>query len=187
MMAGLCKTYPSACSMKFFNFYPMPYLRVDLEAIDRVGGSNRVGEKLAEHVDPAGFKASLTKTHVGLLPHGMTRATTTAIAEQIIGHFRYRLPQGKLRTWRSEISPPLRTKRALGRALKCFRSITGALPISAAYHPGFRASCATRRRASADLPAVSFAAPRTPWGRWADLRWLSGSCCLIGRRAATGS
>jgi hypothetical protein len=56
-----------------------------------------------------------------------------------------------------------------GRALKDLRLWSSA--ISAAFRPGFRASYATRRRASADPPAVSSAALRTLWGRWADPRW----------------
>jgi hypothetical protein len=43
------------------------------------------------------------------------------------------------------------------------------------FHPGFRASCVSRRRASAGLPAASFAAPRAPWGPWADLHCLPGN------------
>jgi hypothetical protein len=65
-------------------------------------------------------------------------------------------------------------------------SASGLGLISAALHPGFRASYATRRRASANLPADSFAAHRTPWGPWPDLRWLSGNYYLSCRRAAWG-
>jgi hypothetical protein len=59
--------------------------------------------------------------------------------------------------------------------------------ISAVFHPGFRASCATRLRASANLLAASFAAPRTLSGPWAAPHWLSESYSLSCRRAATGS
>jgi hypothetical protein len=42
------------------------------------------------------------------------------------------------------------------------------------------------RGVSAHLPAASSAAPRTPWDRRADLRWPSGSCCPMHRKAAAG-
>jgi alkanesulfonate monooxygenase SsuD/methylene tetrahydromethanopterin reductase-like flavin-dependent oxidoreductase (luciferase family) len=60
-----------------------------------VGSPNTVREKLAEYQDLAGFNTSLTKTQFGTLPDEMTRANMTAIAEEILPHFRNRLPQGK--------------------------------------------------------------------------------------------
>ena len=60
-----------------------------------VGSPNTVREKLAEYQDLAGFNTSLTKTQFGTLPDDMTRANMVAIAEEIIPHFRDRLPQGK--------------------------------------------------------------------------------------------
>jgi alkanesulfonate monooxygenase SsuD/methylene tetrahydromethanopterin reductase-like flavin-dependent oxidoreductase (luciferase family) len=59
-----------------------------------VGSPNTVREKLAEYQDLAGFNNSLTKTQFGTLPDDMTRANMTAIAEEILPHFRSRLPQG---------------------------------------------------------------------------------------------
>src|SRR5712675_762658 len=59
-----------------------------------VGSPNTVREKLAEYQDLAGFNTSLTKTQFGTLPDDMTRANMTAIAEEILPHFRDRLPQG---------------------------------------------------------------------------------------------
>jgi alkanesulfonate monooxygenase SsuD/methylene tetrahydromethanopterin reductase-like flavin-dependent oxidoreductase (luciferase family) len=58
-----------------------------------VGSPNTVREKLAEYQDLAGFNTSLTKTQFGTLPDDMTRANMTAIAEEILPHFRERLPQ----------------------------------------------------------------------------------------------
>jgi alkanesulfonate monooxygenase SsuD/methylene tetrahydromethanopterin reductase-like flavin-dependent oxidoreductase (luciferase family) len=60
-----------------------------------VGSPNTVREKLAEYQDLAGFNTSLTKTQFGTLPDDMTRANMVAIAEEILPHFRNRLPQGK--------------------------------------------------------------------------------------------
>jgi alkanesulfonate monooxygenase SsuD/methylene tetrahydromethanopterin reductase-like flavin-dependent oxidoreductase (luciferase family) len=60
-----------------------------------VGSPNTVREKLAEYQDLAGFNTSLTKTQFGTLPDDMTRANMTAIAEEILPHFRNRLPQGR--------------------------------------------------------------------------------------------
>ena len=60
-----------------------------------VGSPNTVREKLAEYQDLAGFNTSLTKTQFGTLPNDMTRANMAAIAEEILPHFRNRLPQGK--------------------------------------------------------------------------------------------
>src|SRR5262249_22728735 len=60
-----------------------------------IGSPNTVREKLAEYQDLAGFNTSLTKTQFGTLPDDMTRANMTAIAEEILPHFRNRLPQGK--------------------------------------------------------------------------------------------
>jgi alkanesulfonate monooxygenase SsuD/methylene tetrahydromethanopterin reductase-like flavin-dependent oxidoreductase (luciferase family) len=59
-----------------------------------VGSPNTVREKLAEYQDLAGFNTSLTKTQFGTLPDDMARANMTAIAEEILPHFRTRLPQG---------------------------------------------------------------------------------------------
>jgi alkanesulfonate monooxygenase SsuD/methylene tetrahydromethanopterin reductase-like flavin-dependent oxidoreductase (luciferase family) len=59
-----------------------------------IGSPNTVREKLAEYQDLAGFNTSLTKTQFGTLPDDMTRANMTAIAEEILPHFRDRLPQG---------------------------------------------------------------------------------------------
>ena len=59
-----------------------------------VGSPNTVREKLAEYQDLAGFNTSLTKTQFGTLPDEMVRANMTAIAEEILPHFRDRLPQG---------------------------------------------------------------------------------------------
>ena len=60
-----------------------------------VGSPNTVREKLAEYQDLAGFNTSLTKTQFGTMPDDMTRANMAAIAEEILPHFRDRLPQGK--------------------------------------------------------------------------------------------
>jgi alkanesulfonate monooxygenase SsuD/methylene tetrahydromethanopterin reductase-like flavin-dependent oxidoreductase (luciferase family) len=60
-----------------------------------IGSPNTVREKLAEYQDLAGFNTSLTKTQFGTLPDDMTRANMTAIAEEILPHFRDRLPQGR--------------------------------------------------------------------------------------------
>jgi len=60
-----------------------------------VGSPNTVREKLAEYQDLAGFNTSLTKTQFGTLPDDMARANMTAIAQEILPHFRGRLPQGK--------------------------------------------------------------------------------------------
>jgi len=58
-----------------------------------VGSPNTVREKLAEYQDLAGFNTSLTKTQFGTLPDDMTRANMVAIAEEVLPHFRNRLPQ----------------------------------------------------------------------------------------------
>ncbi len=60
-----------------------------------VGSPNTVREKLAEYQDLAGFNTSLTKTQFGTLPDDMARANMTAIAQEILPHFRDRMPQGK--------------------------------------------------------------------------------------------
>ena len=60
-----------------------------------VGSPSTVREKLAEYQDLAGFNNSLTKTQFGTLPDDMTRANMHAIAEEILPHFRSRLPEGK--------------------------------------------------------------------------------------------
>jgi alkanesulfonate monooxygenase SsuD/methylene tetrahydromethanopterin reductase-like flavin-dependent oxidoreductase (luciferase family) len=62
-----------------------------------VGSPNTVREKLAEYQDLAGFNTSLTKTQFGTMPNDMARANMTAIAEEILPHFRDRLPQGTRR------------------------------------------------------------------------------------------
>ena len=58
-----------------------------------VGSPNTVREKLAEYQDLAGFNTSLTKTQFGTLPDDMTRANMAAIAEEVLPHFRDRVPQ----------------------------------------------------------------------------------------------
>jgi alkanesulfonate monooxygenase SsuD/methylene tetrahydromethanopterin reductase-like flavin-dependent oxidoreductase (luciferase family) len=58
-----------------------------------VGSPATVREKLAEYQDLAGFGTSLTKTQFGTLPHDMARANMTAIAEEILPHFRARAPR----------------------------------------------------------------------------------------------
>jgi hypothetical protein len=50
--------------------------------------------RLAEYQDLAGFNTSLTKTQFGTLPDEAAHANMTAIAEEILPHFRNRLPQG---------------------------------------------------------------------------------------------
>ena len=60
-----------------------------------IGSPNTVREKLAEYQDLAGFNTSLTKTQFGTMDDAMTRANMNAIAEEILPHFRERLPQGK--------------------------------------------------------------------------------------------
>jgi alkanesulfonate monooxygenase SsuD/methylene tetrahydromethanopterin reductase-like flavin-dependent oxidoreductase (luciferase family) len=59
-----------------------------------VGSPNTVRERLAEYRDLAGFNTSLTKTQFGTMPDDMTRANMAAIAQEILPHFRDRLPQG---------------------------------------------------------------------------------------------
>jgi alkanesulfonate monooxygenase SsuD/methylene tetrahydromethanopterin reductase-like flavin-dependent oxidoreductase (luciferase family) len=58
-----------------------------------IGSPETVREKLAEYQDLAGFNTSLTKTQFGTMPNEMARANMTAIAEEILPHFRDRLPQ----------------------------------------------------------------------------------------------
>src|ERR1700720_4364450 len=58
-----------------------------------IGSPSTVREKLAEYQDLAGFNTSLTKTQFGTMPNEMARANMTAIAEEILPHFRERLPQ----------------------------------------------------------------------------------------------
>jgi alkanesulfonate monooxygenase SsuD/methylene tetrahydromethanopterin reductase-like flavin-dependent oxidoreductase (luciferase family) len=58
-----------------------------------VGGPETVRQKLAEYQDLAGFNTSLTKTQFGTLPNEMARTNMTAIAEEILPHFRDRIPQ----------------------------------------------------------------------------------------------
>ena len=62
-----------------------------------IGSPNTVREKLAEYQDLAGFNTSLTKTQFGTLPDDMARANMHAIAEEILPHFRSRLPQNASR------------------------------------------------------------------------------------------
>jgi alkanesulfonate monooxygenase SsuD/methylene tetrahydromethanopterin reductase-like flavin-dependent oxidoreductase (luciferase family) len=62
-----------------------------------VGSASTVREKLAEYQDLAGFNTSLTKTQFGTLPDDMTRANMTAIAEEVLPHFRDRAPAGARR------------------------------------------------------------------------------------------
>jgi alkanesulfonate monooxygenase SsuD/methylene tetrahydromethanopterin reductase-like flavin-dependent oxidoreductase (luciferase family) len=63
-----------------------------------MGSPDTVREKLAEYQDLAGFNTSLTKTQFGTLPPDMTRANMDAIAQEILPHFRNRLPQGQQQT-----------------------------------------------------------------------------------------
>ena len=58
-----------------------------------IGSPETVREKLAEYQDLAGFNTSLTKTQFGTMPNEMARANMTAIAEEILPHFRERPPQ----------------------------------------------------------------------------------------------
>src|SRR5262249_58064538 len=58
-----------------------------------VGSPNTVREKLAEYQDLAGFNTSLPKTQFGTLPDDMARANMTAIAQELLPHFRDRSPQ----------------------------------------------------------------------------------------------
>jgi alkanesulfonate monooxygenase SsuD/methylene tetrahydromethanopterin reductase-like flavin-dependent oxidoreductase (luciferase family) len=58
-----------------------------------VGSPNTVRERLAEYQDLAGFNTSLTKTQFGTLPDDMTRANMVAVAEEVLPHFRNRVPQ----------------------------------------------------------------------------------------------
>jgi len=60
-----------------------------------VGSPNTVREKLAEYQDLAGFNTSLTKTQFGTMADAQARANMAAIAQEILPHFRERLPQGK--------------------------------------------------------------------------------------------
>jgi hypothetical protein len=62
-----------------------------------VGSPSTVREKLAEYQDLAGFNTSLTKTQFGTLPDEMARANMTAIAEEVLPHFRDRVPQAPSR------------------------------------------------------------------------------------------
>ena len=57
-----------------------------------IGSPNTVREKLAEYQDMAGFGTSLTKTQFGTLPADMTRANIQAVAQEILPHFRDRMP-----------------------------------------------------------------------------------------------
>ena len=62
-----------------------------------IGSPNTVREKLAEYQDLAGFNTSLTKTQFGTLPDDMARANMAAIAQEVLPHFRDRLPQNASR------------------------------------------------------------------------------------------
>ncbi len=57
-----------------------------------VGSPATVREKLAAYQDLAGFNYSLTKTQFGTMPHAMVQANQIAIAEEILPHFRDRVP-----------------------------------------------------------------------------------------------
>ncbi len=57
-----------------------------------IGSPNTVREMLAEYQDMAGFGTSLTKTQFGTLPADMTRANIQAVAQEILPHFRDRMP-----------------------------------------------------------------------------------------------
>lgn len=57
-----------------------------------VGSPSTVREKLAEYEAAAGFGTVLTKTQFGTLPDDMTRANMAAIAEEVIPHFRDKVP-----------------------------------------------------------------------------------------------
>jgi alkanesulfonate monooxygenase SsuD/methylene tetrahydromethanopterin reductase-like flavin-dependent oxidoreductase (luciferase family) len=57
-----------------------------------VGSPSTVREKLAAYQDLAGFGNSLTKTQFGTMPHAMVMDNQVAIAEEILRHFRDRLP-----------------------------------------------------------------------------------------------
>ena len=58
-----------------------------------VGSPNTVREKLAAYQDLAGFGYSLTKTQFGTMPHNMVLENQAAIAQEILPHFRDRMPQ----------------------------------------------------------------------------------------------
>ena len=58
-----------------------------------VGSPNTVREKLAEYQDLAGFNTSLTKTQFGTMGDAQARANMAAIAEEVLPHFRDRLPE----------------------------------------------------------------------------------------------
>jgi len=60
-----------------------------------IGSPNTVREKLAEYQDLAGFNTSLTKTQFGTMGDEQARANMQAVAQEILPHFRDRLPQGK--------------------------------------------------------------------------------------------
>src|SRR5262249_36644274 len=89
-----------------------------------VGSPNTVREKLAEYQDLAGFNTSLTKTQFGTLPDDMTRANMTAIAEEILPHFRDRRPQGARREAAEEARGSGRrsalARRSLELDARCF-------------------------------------------------------------------
>ena len=59
-----------------------------------VGSPSAGCEKLADIQNIAGFNQRFTKTQFGTLPDDMARANMTAIAEEVLPHFRDRLPAG---------------------------------------------------------------------------------------------
>jgi len=63
-----------------------------------IGSPNTVREKLAEYQDLARFNTSLTKTQFGTMPNAMARDNIAAVAEEIIPHFRDRLPEAQTET-----------------------------------------------------------------------------------------
>jgi alkanesulfonate monooxygenase SsuD/methylene tetrahydromethanopterin reductase-like flavin-dependent oxidoreductase (luciferase family) len=58
-----------------------------------IGSPNTVREKLAEYQDLAGFNTSLTKTQFGTMGDAQARTNMAAIAEEVLPHFRDRLPE----------------------------------------------------------------------------------------------
>ncbi|MCC6006401.1 MAG: LLM class flavin-dependent oxidoreductase [Rhodobacteraceae bacterium] len=58
-----------------------------------IGSPETVREKLEEYQDLAGFNTSITKTQFGTMPTEMARDNITAVATEVIPHFRDRLPR----------------------------------------------------------------------------------------------
>jgi len=58
-----------------------------------VGSPNTVRERLSEYREMAGFGTVLVKTQFGTLPGDMTRNNIAAIAEEVIPHFRSKIPE----------------------------------------------------------------------------------------------